>query len=50
MRSTELPEAAEQPPDPMEGFADVAENRLEQDLLILSSGQRTRQLLKRLKQ
>ena len=33
----------------MEGFADVAENALHQDLLILASGQRTRSLQKRLK-
>ncbi len=49
-RSTQLIEEAEQPPDPMEGFADEATNRLEQDLLILASGQRTRPLLRRLKQ
>jgi len=48
-RSAQLIEEAEQPPNPMEGFADVAENRLEQDLLILASGQRTRALLRRLK-
>ena len=49
-RSTRLIEEAEQPPDPMEGFADVAQNRLDQDLLILASGERTRPLLRRLKQ
>ena len=48
-RSMELMQAAEEPPDPMEGFADVAENSLEQDLLILASGQRTRAFSKRLK-
>ena len=34
----------------MEGFADEAENRLDQDLLLLASGTRTRDLQRRLKQ
>ena len=33
----------------MEGFADEAENRLDQDLLLLASGNRTRDLKRRLK-
>ena len=33
----------------MEGFADEAENRLDQDLLLLVSGNRTRDLQRRLK-
>ena len=49
-RSSRLLEEAEQPPDPMEGFADEATNRLDQDLLILASGQRTRPLMRCLKQ
>ena len=48
-RPAEFMQAAEEPPDPREGFADVAENSLEQDLLILASGQQTRALLKGLK-
>ena len=34
----------------MEGFADEAENRLDQDLLLLASGSRSRHLRRRLKQ
>ena len=34
----------------MESYADEAENRLEQDLMLLSNGHRTRDLLRRLKQ
>ena len=49
-RSAQLIEEAEQEPDPTEGFSDVARNRLEQDLLILASGQSTRLLQRRLKQ
>ena len=48
-RSTELADAAEQPPVPMEGFADVADSSLDPDLLTLASGQRSSALMKRLK-
>ena len=47
--SAQLPEEAQEPPNPMEGFADEAENRLDQDLLLLASGNRTRDLKRRLK-
>ena len=36
---------AEEPPNPMEGFADEAVNRIDQDLLMLESGIRTKALL-----
>ena len=48
-RSAQLLEEAQEPPNPMEGFADEAENRLDQDLLQLASGNRTRDLQRRLK-
>ena len=48
-RSTELADAAEQPPIPLEGSADVADSSLEQDLLTLASGKRSSTLMKRLK-
>ena len=38
----------EQPVDPMAAFADVAENRIDQDLLQLEGGTRSRPLLRRL--
>ena len=38
---------AEDPPDPLDPFADEAENRLEQDLLMMSHGLRSRPLLRR---
>ena len=41
---------AQEPRDPMEGFADEAENRLDQDLMLLTSGHRNRFLLRRMKQ
>ena len=47
--SAQLLEEAQEPPNPMEGFADEAENRLDQDLLQLASGNRTRDLQRRLK-
>ena len=50
LRATQMLEEAEQPPDPMQAFADEACNKLEQELLILSCGDRTRSLLRRLKQ
>ena len=49
-RLADIPKEAEETPDPMAGFADEAENRLDQDLKLLSSGHRTRVLLRRLKQ
>ena len=49
-RSAELLEEAKEPPDPMAGFADETENRLDQGKKLLSSGHRTRVLLRRLKQ
>ena len=49
-QSAELLEKAQEPPDPMESYADEAENKLEQDLMLLSNGHRTRDLLRRLKQ
>ena len=39
---------AEEPPNPMEGFAEEAENRIDQDLLMLESGIRSKELLRRL--
>ena len=39
---------AEEPPNPMDGFAEEAENRIDQDLLMLESGIRTKELLRRL--
>ena len=48
-RSAQLLEEAQKPPHPMEGFADEAENRLDQDLLLLASGNRTKNLQRRLK-
>ena len=42
-KSDQLLLEAQEEPSPMEGFADEAENRLDQDLLLLSSGHRTRQ-------
>ena len=39
---------AEEPPHPMEEFAEEAENRIDQDLLMLESGIRTKELLRRL--
>ena len=48
-KSDQLLEEAQEEPSPMEGFADEAENRLDQDLLLLSSGHRTRDLQRRLK-
>ena len=48
-RSEELLEQAQEPPDPMESFADDAENKLDQDLMLLANGHRTRDLLRRLK-
>ena len=47
--SAQLLEEAQEPPNPMEGRADEAENRLDQDLLLLASGNRTRDLKRRLK-
>ena len=39
---------AEEPPNPMEGFAEEAQSRIDQDLLMLESGIRTKVLLRRL--
>ena len=39
---------AEEPPNPMEGFAQEAQSRIDQDLLMLESGIRTKVLLRRL--
>ena len=39
---------AEEPPNPMEGFAEEAQSRIDQDLLMLESGIRTKALLRRL--
>ena len=39
---------AEEPPNPMEGFAEEAQSRIGQDLLMLESGIRTKELLRRL--
>ena len=47
--SAQLLEEAQEPPNPMECFADEAENRLDQDLLLLASGNRTKELQRRLK-
>ena len=44
-----LMQSAEEPPDFMQGFADVAETRLDQDLLLLASGQRSRAVMQRLR-
>ena len=49
-RSTEFLEKAQEPRNPMEGFANEAKNRLDQCLLLLSSGHRTRDLQQELKQ
>ena len=40
--------AAEEAPNPMEGFAEEAQSRIDQDLLMLESGIRTKELLRRL--
>ena len=48
-RSAQIVKEAQESPNPMEGFADEAENRLDQDLLQLASGNRTRDLQRRLK-
>ena len=48
-RSAKLLDAASVPPDPMAGFADEAENLLEQDLMLLSSNQSTKALQRRMK-
>ena len=42
-------EEATAPPDPYDAFADEAENRLEQDLLMLRNGIRTRALQRRVR-
>eukprot|EP00812_Abedinium_dasypus_P007843 NODE_1_length_8589_cov_4.556480.p1 GENE.NODE_1_length_8589_cov_4.556480~~NODE_1_length_8589_cov_4.556480.p1 ORF type:complete len:2586 (+),score=446.46 NODE_1_length_8589_cov_4.556480:571-8328(+) len=42
-------EELESPPDPRDPFADEAENRLEQDLLMVSNGCRTRVMLRRIR-
>ena len=47
--SKKLLAQAQLPANPMEGFAGDSENRLEQDLLLLANGYRTRELLRRLK-
>ena len=49
-RSAALLQEAQEPPDPMDGFADEAENKLDQDLMLLENGHRTRPLLRRLRQ
>ena len=46
--SATLLAAAQEPPNAMEGFAGDSENRLEQDLLLLANGYRTRDLQRRL--
>ena len=38
---------AEEPPNPMEGFAGESKSRIEQDLLMIENGISTRQLLRR---
>jgi hypothetical protein len=43
-RAAQMLKEAEQPPDPMQAFADEACNKLDQELLILSCGDRTRSL------
>ena len=48
--SARLLEEAQEAPDPMQGFADEAENRLDQELLLFASGHRTRDLQRRVKQ
>jgi hypothetical protein len=47
--SAQLLEEAQEPPNPMECFADEAENKLDQDLLLLASGNRTKELQRRMK-
>ena len=49
VESSHLLELADEPPDPMAGFADEAENKLEQDLMLFSSGDRTCELTRRFK-
>ncbi|MDA8609370.1 hypothetical protein N9L19_00485, partial [bacterium] len=49
-RSADLLTEAQEPPDPMEGFSDEAEHKLDQYLMLLTSGQRTISLLRRLNQ
>ena len=39
---------AEEPPNPMEGFAEEAQSRIDQDLRMLESGMRNKELLRRL--
>ena len=48
--SARLLEEAQEAPNPMEGFADEAENRLDQELLLFASGHHTRDLKRRVKQ
>ena len=47
-QSLDPPAEARQPPDPLDAFADEAANRLEQDLLMASSGMRTKQVMRRI--
>ena len=46
--SLDPPPEARQPPNPLDAFADEAANRLEQDLLMASSGMRTKQVMRRI--
>ena len=47
-QSMDPPPEACAPPDPLDAFAEEAENRLEQDLLMASSGMRTKQVMRRI--
>ena len=47
-QSMDPPPEACAPPDPLYAFAEEAENRLEQDLLMASSGMRTKQIMRRI--
>ena len=47
-QSMDPPPEACAPPDPLDAFAEEAANRLEQDLLMASSGMRTKQVMRRI--
>ena len=48
-QSMDPPPEACAPPDPLDAFAEEAANRLEQDLLMASSGMRTKQVMRRIR-
>ena len=49
VQSMDPPPEAAAPPDPLDAFAEEAESRLEQDLLMASNGMRTYKLMQRIR-